>query len=63
MDQLEAFFHMGGYAAFVWPAYGLAAAVMLGLVTSSILRLRRNQQRLREMESHRGQQAGGSDKD
>ena len=22
---------MGGYAAFVWPAYGLSAAVMLGL--------------------------------
>ncbi len=63
MDRLEAFFHMGGYAAFVWPAYGLAAVVMLGLVTSSLLRLRRNQQRLREMESHRSQQAGGGDKD
>ena len=63
MDQVESFFHMGGYAAFVWPAYGLAAAVMLGLVTSSISRLRRNQQRLQEMENHRSQQAGGGDKD
>ena len=63
MDRFEAFFHMGGYAAFVWPAYGLAAVVMLGLVTSSVLRLRRNQQRLRDMESHRGPQAGGGDKD
>jgi len=25
------FFAMGGYAAFVWPAYGLSALVMLGL--------------------------------
>ena len=63
MDQFEAFFHMGGYAAFVWPAYGLAAVVMLGLVTSSVLRLRRNQQRLREMEGHRGKEAGGGEKD
>ena len=63
MDQVESFFHMGGYAAFVWPAYGLAAVVMLGLVTSSMSRLRRNQQRLQEMENHRSRQAGGGDKD
>ncbi len=25
------YFAMGGYAAFVWPAYGLSAVVMLGL--------------------------------
>jgi len=23
---------MGGYAAFVWPAYGITAAVILGLI-------------------------------
>lgn len=26
------FFAMGGYAAFVWPAYGATALVMAGLV-------------------------------
>lgn len=25
---------MGGYAAFVWPAYGLSAIVMIGLAVS-----------------------------
>lgn len=25
------FLHMGGYAAYVWPAYGLTAAVLIGL--------------------------------
>jgi heme exporter protein D len=25
------YWSMGGYAAFVWPAYGLSAIVMLGL--------------------------------
>jgi heme exporter protein D len=28
---MSAYFAMGGYAAFVWPAYGLSALVMLGL--------------------------------
>ena len=36
------FFAMGGYAAFVWPAYGLSVVVMLGLVVNAwrILRAR-----------------------
>ena len=28
---LAVYFAMGGYAAFVWPAYGIAAAVLGGL--------------------------------
>jgi len=27
--DLQDFFHMGGYARFVWPAYGLTAAVLV----------------------------------
>lgn len=33
---MTAFFHMGGYAAFIWPAYGLTALVIVGLVWQSI---------------------------
>lgn len=29
------YFAMGGYAVFVWPAYGLSAVVMLGLVVGA----------------------------
>jgi heme exporter protein D len=29
MDDLKDFLDMGGYAAFVWPAYGLTALVLL----------------------------------
>lgn len=29
MTELEAFLHMGGYARFVWPAYGLTLAVLV----------------------------------
>jgi heme exporter protein D len=28
MTQISAWFAMGGYAVFVWPAYGLTAAVL-----------------------------------
>ena len=31
---------MGGYAAFVWPAYGLSAVVMIGLVIAGWRSLR-----------------------
>ena len=30
MINLEHFLEMGGYAAYVWSAYGLAAVVLLG---------------------------------
>ena len=34
------FFAMGGYAAYVWPAYGVAAAVLAGLWIASLRSLR-----------------------
>jgi heme exporter protein D len=32
---LSEFLAMGGYAAYVWPAFGFAAAVLLGLLGQS----------------------------
>ena len=32
---MQTFFEMGGYAAFVWPAYGVAAVVLIGLLAAS----------------------------
>jgi heme exporter protein D len=40
MDSLAAFLQMGGYAAYVWPALGIAAAVMIGLLAQSLHSLR-----------------------
>ena len=34
------FFAMGGYADFVWTAYGLTAAVLAALVLASLRRLK-----------------------
>ena len=40
MVAVSGFLAMGGYAGFVWPAFGLAAVVMAGLVLVSLRELR-----------------------
>jgi heme exporter protein D len=42
-DTISSFFAMGGYAAFVWPAYALAALVLVGLLLASLRQLRRTE--------------------
>ncbi|MBE9555328.1 MAG: heme exporter protein CcmD [Proteobacteria bacterium] len=32
---MDNFFAMGGYGAFIWPAYGAAAVLMMGLLVLS----------------------------
>lgn len=50
MDALATYVAMGGYAAFVWPAYGVAAVVLGGLALHSWRRYRTSQQALRNVE-------------
>ena len=40
IDDLARYLAMGGYAAFVWPAYGVAFAVLGGLAWHSWRRYR-----------------------
>jgi len=37
MTGLEAFFHMGGYAGYVWSSYGITAAIMVWQVVGPII--------------------------
>jgi heme exporter protein D len=39
-DSVSMYFQMGGYAQYVWPAYAVAALVLIGFTLSSWLRLR-----------------------
>ena len=50
MERLVAFFEMGGYAAFVWPPFVIAALVMAGLAIASRRRLRASERLLAELE-------------
>ncbi len=49
MGNMMQFFSMGGYAAFVWPAYGIAAIVMLGVLAQSVRSLRAHERELRSL--------------
>ncbi len=45
------FFDMGGYAAFVWPAFGLTFLVMAIMVMTTLRRLRATQRELARLEA------------
>jgi heme exporter protein D len=51
MDTLRQFFEMGGYALYVWSAYGVSAVVLAALVLASRWRLRRLERELGRLES------------
>ncbi len=48
------FFEMGGYAAYVWPAFGVGAVVLIGLLLFSLHNLRNREAALRQLEAAGG---------
>ena len=44
------FLHMGGYAGYVWPAYGIAALGLIALVWNSLRGLHASERELAEAE-------------
>ncbi|OYQ35240.1 heme exporter protein CcmD [Niveispirillum lacus] len=44
------FFHMGGYAIYVWSSYGVALVVLAGLLMASLSGLRRKERMLATLE-------------
>ena len=54
------FFEMGGYAAYVWPAFGAAAAVMAALLVQSLRAMRTREAAARTLEAAAGRRRGGS---
>jgi len=53
MTSLSTFFAMGGYAGFVWPAYGLVAVVLVGLMAVSKRELKSSERDLSALEGAR----------
>jgi len=47
------FFSMGGYAAYVWPAYGIAAVILVTMLVVSLRGLRRHEALLKTLETSR----------
>ncbi len=50
MDKIAIFFAMGGYAVYVWPAFLIAALVMIGLLVATLRSLHRRETALAEIE-------------
>lgn len=47
------FFAMGGYAAYVWPSYAVAAVVLVGLLVATLKSLRASEATLKALEGSR----------
>lgn len=55
---MSEFLSMGGYAAFVWPSYGLTALVMAGLAVWAWRSQRAARARVARLEALRQREAG-----
>ncbi|WP_299375717.1 heme exporter protein CcmD [uncultured Kiloniella sp.] len=51
MEQITNFLSMGNYGAYIWTAYLLTAAVMSGLLVTTLQRLRKNKAELEEFQT------------
>ena len=51
MNSLSAFLDMGGYAAFVWPSFGLSAFLLIGIFVASVRTLKANRAALAALEN------------
>ena len=62
MDSLSGILHMGGYAGFVWPAYGISIAVLAGVLVASLLTARGAEADLDVLQrTRRGRRGGESE--
>ncbi len=59
MTALSEFFQMGGYALYVWPSFGLTAAVLAGLLVVSLRGLRAREAALEALTESREGEASG----
>jgi len=53
MEALDQFLAMGGYARYVWPAFGLAVIVLGGLSIESVVTYKKRQRELAAVEKLR----------
>jgi heme exporter protein D len=54
MDEFREFLNMGGYAVWVWGAYGISAVSLVGLLVWSVRTLKARQREFDELKNSRG---------
>ncbi len=60
MERVTTFLEMGGYAAFVWPALGLTAIVLVALVWISVRQVNAAEAELAKLDALRPRRARGA---
>jgi heme exporter protein D len=60
MQAMTDYLNMGGYAAFIWPAYGAAALILIIFAVDSWRRVRQAEQALRRLEAEATRPAGSA---
>jgi heme exporter protein D len=53
MDSLHEFLAMGGHGAYVWPAFAIAFAILIGMALQAWLQRRRLRRQLEELQAER----------
>jgi heme exporter protein D len=56
MNGADGFFAMGGYATYVWSAYAVAAAVLIGVAASALFRARARRVELEALQAILGRE-------
>ena len=51
MEQFSDYFAMGGHARFIWPALGITAVVLIGILVSSLSAARTQTRALADLEA------------
>ena len=59
-ERIFEFLRMGGYAAYVWPAYAVTGIVMAGLLVHSLRGYRKAQRALEALQRRRPRRRGGT---
>ncbi len=59
MDAVKEFLAMGGYGAYVWPAFAITAAILIGVLWSTLHALRANEAALAALEAAKPARRGG----
>ena len=63
MEAFAEFLEMGGYGAFIWPAYLATAAIMIGLAVRTRRWIRRSEALVEDLEAYRRHAAGTATSD
>jgi heme exporter protein D len=58
MSGLAHYFAMGGYAGFIWPSYGLALLLLIGMAVAAFRRMRAAEIAIRQAEAAASKAAG-----